>query len=69
MPSMVSKSPDTNNNPSRGAPIKLKPVITKKAPPKRSPITPSPKPIVKTTPLQKSKPKVAFKNFSNLKKI
>lgn len=54
--SLMAKSPDTNNNPSRGTTIKLKPVITRKAPPKKSPITPTSKP----TPLTKTKTKVTL---------
>lgn len=70
MPSpLVAKSPDTNNNASRGPSIKLKPVITKKAPPKRSPITPTPKPAALTSPLTNNKTKVAFKTLSNFNKI
>lgn len=62
-------SSDTNNNPRRGPTIKLKPVITKKAPPKRSPITTPPKPVVKSTPLTKGKIKVTFQKLSCFPRI
>ncbi|KAL5285569.1 ZC2HC1C family protein [Megaselia abdita] len=68
-PTLLNKSPDSNNNPSRGTTIKLKPVITKKAPPKRNPITPMTKPMVKTAPLSNKKTKVAFHNPSYFNKI